>query len=242
MNLPKISASKLTTFRDCKTQYAAKYLKRLKPTTETTYSILGSAVHAGLEAGYNNEFPYTAFDTVMNKRFAELGNMPYMGYSPADVQKKGYKFLDDFDFDRLSPAYIEYEFSFPYMTIGFNEVLLGGFIDYIGSVEDRPGERVVLDFKTNKNPFSQSDVDNNWQLALYRIAHFYEFGVMPDAVGIYHIPTDTITYANLDSLHGLMGVINLAIDDLLEFTAGFDLDSDLSKCAKCSIFCALKWG
>ena len=50
--LPRISASKLTTFRDCRTNYAAKYLKRLKPRRETTYAILGSATQSRVDAGY----------------------------------------------------------------------------------------------------------------------------------------------------------------------------------------------
>lgn len=238
----KISASKLTTFRDCPTMYAAKYLQRLKPTRETTYSILGSGMHSAIQAAYEGSFPYTAFDETVNKRFAEIEHLPTMGYSRSEVQRKGYAWLDSFDYARFLPQLIEQEFSFEYLTSGFNEVLLGGFIDYIGAIRDRPMEIGVLDFKSNKNPYSQSEVDSNWQLSIYAYAYWKIKGTLPDFVGIYHIPTSAITYADVEGLFTLFrNKIDPTIDELIQFSAEFDTSTNLEKCSKCSIFCALKW-
>lgn len=239
----KISASKLTTFRDCRSMYAAKYLQRLKPTRETTYAILGSALHSAIQAAYSGEFPYTAFDEVVKKRFAEIEHLPYMGYSPTETRDKGYKWLEEFDYDRLTPKEIEREFSLEYVTRDFNEVLLGGFIDYIGGIVDKPGEMGILDFKSNKVPYSQKEVNSNWQLAIYSYAYYRIFNAIPDFVGIYHIPTATVTYADTAMLNTLfLNEIDPMMDELIQFSADFDLSQNLERCKSCNIFCSLKWG
>lgn len=242
MIMIKISASKLTTFRDCRNQYASKYLQFRKPTRETTYAILGSGLHSAIQAAYENYFPYQAFDDEVERRFKQIEHMPLMGYSKSEIRRKGYEWLDRFNYDLLNPTAIEQEFSFEYITGGGNEVRLGGFIDFVGELTDTPGERGVLDFKSNKNPYSQADVDSNWQLSIYAYAYYRLYGAPPDFVGIFHIPTDTITYANLDMLHNLFrNKIDPTIDELIQFSADFDTSTNLEKCAKCSIFCALKW-
>ena len=239
--LPRISASKLTTFRDCRTNYAAKYLQRLKPRRETTYSILGSATHSGIEAGYKDEFPYTAFDNVVQKRFAEIEHMPTMGYTPAQVQDMGYKFLDDFDYSLFTPRAMEQEFSIEHVTQQFSTVLLGGFIDFIGTVKDMSGEGVI-DFKTNKKPYTKNEIYNNWQLAIYTQAYWVMYGKPPAFAAIYHIPSATMQCADITQLVYLFEkTIDPTIDELIEFSATFDIDTQLTKCKNCSIFCALKW-
>jgi ATP-dependent helicase/DNAse subunit B len=238
----KISASKLTTFRDCRNQYASKYLQFRKPTRETTYAILGSGMHSAIQAAYENSFPYQAFDDEVNRRFQQIEHMPLMGYSRSEIRQKGYDWLDKFNYDRLSPQHIEKQFSFEHVTREFNEVLLGGFIDYIGGIADRPGEIGVLDFKSNKSPYSQVEVNENWQLSIYAYAHLRLYSKLPDFVGIYHIPTDTVTYADVGGLISLFKkVIDPTIDELIQFSGEFDTSTNLEKCRKCSIFCALKW-
>ncbi len=66
-----------------------------------------------------------------------------------------------------------------------DDIPLKGYIDAINT-----DERVVVDYKTSKNPKTQSEVDKNEQLTFYAVICELEFGWIPEEMIIYRIETD----------------------------------------------------
>lgn len=225
--LPRLSASKIQTFVNCKSSYLAKYFHGLKPAVETTWGIYGSAVHAGIEAAYKGEFPYSAADQVIEKRFAELDAVPYIGYTRQQVTAKTYKILDSFDYDLYSPRFMEYEFLLPFYDL----CDLHGFIDLI-TTDGR-----IIDFKTNSKPQTQKEVNNSIQLAIYKWAYTELTQEKPTQVAIHHLPTNRLIVADPDSLDEVLEQVRTVhIPAMLALTA----EDEVTPCKNCNPFCALK--
>jgi len=64
------------------------------------------------------------------------------------------------------------------------EIPLKGYIDAINT-----NERILIDYKTSKNPKTQAEVDKNEQLTFYAVMCELEFGWIPEMI-IYRIETD----------------------------------------------------
>lgn len=232
--LPRISASKITRYLSCKSDYVSRYLLGMRPTVETTWSIFGTACHSAIQAGYEGTgFPFSVAEKVISDKFSAIDDIPHVGYSRADVLRKTYAVLDSFDYDLFSPAQMELEFLLPFTANG--EVLceIHGFIDMY-TTDNR-----VIDFKTNSKAPSQKEVNCSVQLALYAWAIWKMRGEWPNEVAIYHLNTSRLIKADIYSLRDRLFDIEALIREMIVL----DKDTPIETCKNCSPFCALKdWG
>lgn len=233
MKLPVVSASKLNTYNECKSQYVAKRLLRMG-TTDNPYNVLGMAFHKTIEVTYlRDKFPYDVFSAVVDAQYRLRSIDGYRGWSCQEVKAKGFNILDIFPWEEFIPAVIEKQFLLPFPNKDNPICLVNGYIDFItGTKWGRVSkDSDIIDWKTaNKKPKA-----NDVQLAFYQWAFKELYGYYPANVYIYHVQSGERIYANPLELEEIILDLEIKIPEMLSLTIEYPTE----RCNRCNIFCPL---
>lgn len=171
--LDYLSVSKINTYLQCPAKFARQYLDG-DPSEDTgnIFTWFGSIMHEVME--------------IMSKMYYENGitGNPVSLYNEAwqkrqltDMQmyKQGLSLIEDYyarhpmGSDVHKPFYHDGKLSIELEWRGqFGDVpVFGNMFDYIGELNEDTG--IILDYKTNRMPFTQSELENSLQLAIYEV-------------------------------------------------------------------------
>lgn len=162
------SASKLDLFDRCPLAFRKRYIEKIKIPSTNTALTFGSLVHACLESCYRyiveEEIKGELSDSIVEeccKKAAlniDISGVDMFLMSDAVALTKSY--FRDRNIDCHSILGIEKRFD-----LTLNGVKVLGYIDFVQRVED--DSILVVDFKTNKRPYEQDDIDNSMQAGIY---------------------------------------------------------------------------
>ena len=150
----------------------------------------GKSVHSALEYFFNSKFSAPppiddVFNSYKDKWIPE-------GYADQEEDTRyfdeGKRILEDFynihtkNYKR--PLAVEYNLNF-----AVNGVKITGYIDRLDKVSDKGVE--IVDYKTNKNPFSLSELREEPQLTMYQLGIEQEMGLRIERLTYYHLLSQT---------------------------------------------------
>ena len=174
--------SRLGDYLQCPLKYRFAYLDKIKKEGEGIEAFVGTCVHSALERmlvlkkEYGREPSYELAEELYLKAWDESYHPGVIirrpDLTPEDYKRRGLMMLRNYfeieagqEFGRLTD--LEKRLNF---HLGENSI--GGKIDRV----HRDGNTIhIIDYKTAKNPMSQSEADSNMQLALYELGIREEF-------------------------------------------------------------------
>ncbi|UCE73941.1 MAG: PD-(D/E)XK nuclease family protein, partial [Methanomassiliicoccales archaeon] len=183
-----LSYSSISTYLECPLKFKLKYIDGLKEKPKP-YLSFGSSLHEALQFMYSYRPPPPSLDAVL-KYYED--NWIDEGYANPE-EEEGYfsygkgilkEFYELHVKDLKPPIAVEYKFD-----IDISGVPITGFIDRV----DRFGNNKVeiIDYKSGKNIFDKSQVEENEQLALYQLAVEESIGLEVERLTLYHLPSQT---------------------------------------------------
>jgi hypothetical protein len=203
--IPYFSYSQLNSFLGCAHTFELTYLSGRFQKRGNKYTELGSILHDVFERQGKNLIidsdPLTLGQAkkMFNKNFLALRN---------DERTKGY-FIDKEDFIKMyqkgilaienyyamyeeaKPLYVERQFK---KKIAEDLPPAKSFIDRIDGDPSDASTWIVTDYKTGGSPKPKDYLRNDFQLALYALQIYAEFGAYPKAVQFVHpVPNKTQT-------------------------------------------------
>lgn len=156
MDCRNLSASLLSTFKECQLKYYAYYVLRLKDETKHPAARVGSAVHKILEHIMKTKAVPDV--TAICKEFLVPGNEEEIRKIIKSTLKNGY--LNDISFNH------GVEVPFKEKIEGIDVPIVG----YIDRLDIKKSTAVVYDIKSGKMPYNQFELKDNFQAQLYDIA------------------------------------------------------------------------
>jgi len=181
----KYSYSKIQTFESCPQKFKINYIDKIRKPNESIEAFMGKRVHEVLDWLYKErigENNFISLDILLNK-YDELwvekwheniysANLPRMykvkTKSKNEVYQNGIKCLVNY-YNRYKPQFnlntISTEFECSTKIKDFN---FFGIIDRVDKYDD--GIYEIYDYKTGKKVMSQTEANNNLQLAIYQFA------------------------------------------------------------------------
>lgn len=206
------------------------------PDEKTTYGLLGTAIHSGIQAQYETgELAHSVFDEVLlnTLREWEAKGLEYSGYSYQDMRRIGYEILDSFDYSLYEPMPGKMELDFTVTFPAVNPIcLVRGFID-MPTVDDR-----IVDFKSSAKKPTKRDVNNSAQLLIYEYAFQQVFGRKPKDVLIHHLRTQSPIYFRPENKEQLYKELTDTIREIIAYNP----PAELERCNNCAMFCPMYKG
>ncbi len=186
----RISYSGLDSFSTCPAKYKFQYIDRIK-TPKIKEAVFGTLIHECLKMFHEPSLPIPLSEDELLKYFTEKWNADiyedkqtesFAFYQGVDILKKYYLQNQNQKFNILN---LETPFQIPILD---NQIT--GRIDRIDKLEDDTFE--VIDYKTTKKMPAQSDVDNNFQLAIYYLGIINRWPVLekedrPVKLSLYYL-------------------------------------------------------
>lgn len=169
-------------------KYKLKYIDGLKEKPKS-YLSFGSSLHDALQFFYSYRPPPASLHEVLE--YYEK-NWINEGYENSE-EEEGYfvygkRILTDYYNMHIktfkTPVAVEHQFN-----IEIQGTPVTGFIDRIDKIEDNKAE--VIDYKSGKNIFDRSYVEENEQLTLYQLAVEESIGLEVEKLTLYHLPSQT---------------------------------------------------
>lgn len=161
--IPVFSFSRLGTYNDCPYAYKLGYVDDIEG-LDNVYSLLGGAIHDGLEDIYNGK------ENKLQEKFDNQYNecIKQHLYFPKESTEESYlaninHYIKYFEKDDLK-SLNEYMF-----LIDINGVNMVGYIDRVTKDPDGDGLRII-DYKTSTKYSKSTLVEHGRQLVLYAIA------------------------------------------------------------------------
>lgn len=183
-----LSYSSISTYIECPLKFKLKYIDGLSEKPKP-YLSFGSSLHEALEFMYSHRPPPPSLESVL-AHFEE--NWISDGYA-SDEEEEGYftygkDILREYykkNIKDLKPSLaVEYKFD-----IEIKGIPVTGFIDRIDKLEGDKAE--IIDYKSGKNIFDKSQVEENEQLTLYQLAVEDSIGMTVGKLTLYHLPSQT---------------------------------------------------
>lgn len=184
------SPSRLLTWLDCPRRYRMVYLDRPRPTqrTQRAHTSVGLAVHNALRDWW--DLPGDRRDAAGAAELVRSGWID-VGFRDPDQSRRWRRrsqeavaaYVEDLD-PQTQPRGIERTVS---MVTG--PLRLTGRVDRL---DDRDGELVVVDYKTNRRPPTDDDARFSLPLALYAAAVWKMFRRATLRVELHHVPTGSV--------------------------------------------------
>ena len=186
----RISYSGLDSFSTCPAKYKFQYIDRIK-TPKIKEAVFGTLIHECLKMFHEPSLPIPLSEDELLKYFTEKWNADiyedkqtesFAFYQGVDILKKYYLQNQNQKFNILN---LETPFQIPILD---NQIT--GRIDRIDKLDDDTFE--VIDYKTTKKMPAQSDVDNNFQLAIYYLGIINRWPVLekenrPVKLSLYYL-------------------------------------------------------
>ncbi|UCG68186.1 MAG: PD-(D/E)XK nuclease family protein [Thermoplasmata archaeon] len=183
-----LSYSSISTYIECPLKFKLKYVDGLKEKPKP-YLSFGSSLHEALQFLYSYRPPPPSLEAVL-KYYEE--NWISEGYANEE-EEEGYfsygkKILKDYYNTCIKeykpPVAVEHKFD-----IEIDGLPVTGFIDRIDKLKDDKTE--IIDYKSGKNIFDRSHVEENEQLTMYQLAVEESIGLSVGKLTLYHLPSQT---------------------------------------------------
>jgi len=183
-----LSYSSISTYIECPLKFKLKYIDGLKEKPKP-YLSFGSSLHDALKFFYSYRPPPPSLDDVL-KYYED--NWISEGYANEE-EEEGYfsygkgiltNFYNMHIKDLKPPIAVEHLFN-----VEVDGIPLTGFIDRVDKIEDNKAE--IIDYKSGKNIFDKSHVEENEQLTLYQLAVEESIGLEVGKLTLYHLPSQT---------------------------------------------------
>jgi len=186
----RISYSGLDSFSICPAKYKFQYIDRIK-TPKSKEAVFGTLIHECLKTFHEPSLPVPLSEDELLKYFTEKWNADiyqdkqeesFAFYQGVDILKKYYLQNQNEKFNIIN---LEVSFQIPILD---NQIT--GRIDRIDKLDDDTFE--IIDYKTTKRMPAQSDVDNNFQLAIYYLGIINRWPVLekenrPVKLSLYYL-------------------------------------------------------
>ena len=210
-----LSYSSISTYIECPLKYKLKYVDGLKEKPRP-YLSFGSSLHLALEYMYSFKPSPPSLEEVL-KYYED--NWISEGYASSE-EEEGYfsygkriltEYYNRHAKDMKPPIAVEHLFN-----LKVEEIPVTGFVDRVDRLEGNKAE--IIDYKSGKNLFSKSQVEENEQLTFYQWAVEESLGIPVAKLTLYHLPSQTpvsVDARSEDRLNELKGKI-LMVAHLIE--------------------------
>jgi RecB family exonuclease len=181
-----LSYSSISTYIECPLKFKLKYIDGLKEKPKP-YLSFGSSLHDALQFFYSYRPPPPSLDDVL-KYYEE--NWISEGYANEE-EEEGYfsygkeiltTFYKMHVKDYKPPIAVEHLFNIKVQGIPITG-------DRVDKLEDNRAE--IIDYKSGKNIFDRTHVEENEQLTLYQLAVEESIGLEVGKLTLYHLPSQT---------------------------------------------------
>lgn len=177
----KFSPSKLDVYKDCPRRYRYRYVDKIKREGKTVEAFLGTCVHAAFEKLYESvsrgklptlEETLRAFEEEWSGGWSPGVEIKDKAYQPEDWKELGRECVKIYydqhkPFDKDRTVAVEKKIGFS-IDVDGEDYRIEGYMDRLALGLD--GAFEIHDYKTGKTLPPQSDVDQDWQLAIYEAA------------------------------------------------------------------------
>ncbi len=183
-----LSYSSISTYMECPLKFKLKYIDGLKEKPKP-YLSFGSSLHEALRFMYSYRPPPPSLEAVLDyyeKNWIDEGyaneeeEEGYFSYGKQILSAFYNANIKDFS----PPISVEYKFD-----IEIDGIPVMGFIDRIDKIEGNNAE--IIDYKSGKNIFDKTHVEENEQLTLYQLALEESIGLKVGRLTLYHLPSQT---------------------------------------------------
>ena len=177
----KFSPSKLNVYQDCPRRYRYRYVDKIKRDTKSVEAFLGTCVHSAFEKLYEEvghgklpalEDILRAFEEEWSAGWTPDIQIKDRAYAPEDWKELGRECVKIYydqhkPFDENRTVAVEKRVGFP-LEVDGAQYRIEGFVDRLALGKD--GAFEIHDYKTGKTLPPQSELDSDWQLAIYDAA------------------------------------------------------------------------
>lgn len=191
--------SMVNTYLQCPAKFYAIY-EEGKEDPGSKFTEMGTAVHAVLEAYYNNEFVAEDVDEAFDYYWQKYGPNEFSDYQDCLAMTK--------DFLRRNPEkpnVIATELNF---LVNVDGIPLSGTIDRIDRIDERTIR--IVDYKTNQRPWSKGELEESIQFHMYDLAALQ----LKDRLGDFDRIINTYEMLRL----GYSQTVEYTMDELKDFT------------------------
>lgn len=246
--MQRYSASSINCFRECKTSYIARYIKKKSLEQENTFGLFGTSLHEAIQYAYEqDDIPHNYYlkrlDHHLNK-LNKSGGSRAIGYDRNKMIALGFKILDEFPFEKYSFDKHEVRFVIPFpcdLQVKQTPICeLSGYIDAIDA-----DKSLIVDFKSNTkkvrttNGFIDKGTKEYTQLLIYVLAYQSLYGEVPNEVGIHHLRDHTFIPFDLGSVtEGVQNLTNTILE-MNQLHQELEVEPELLECDTCHIFCPM---
>lgn len=202
VELPRVTPSKLATWRDCPRRYRMAYLDRPTPPRggAWAHSTLGASVHNALRAYFELPVSRRTADAAAGLVVRHWKDDGFADAAQsATYRDRAARWVADYvatlDPD-LTPVGLE-----RWVSAVCGRVVAEGRADRI---DERDGELVIVDYKTGRRVPTDADAGASQALALYALAAGTSMRMRCRRVELHHLPSGTVAAAthDADSLAG----------------------------------------
>ena len=179
MKLKHLSASRIKTFYKCELEYFAKYDLGVEEGHTHPLTIMGKAYHKVFE------------DATSARMQDKEGQDPFELIDPAmqeyGVEEQYRSLLVDLTQNAIDWGYFRKVHQCHSVETEFSELLPDGtpVVGFIDRLDLLTGNRAdIIDLKTQKRKFTESQLENNWQADIYNWALRR---LMPDVTGVVDV-------------------------------------------------------
>lgn len=182
----RFSASAIRMYEDCPLKFKYSYVLKI-PTPQKTFFQVGTDVHAVYEQMSKLMMQGESPDICVARELLESIWDP-SGFDSETQEHQEHdkmqKMLDFWmDFESTNPnKTIEVE---KWFDLSLDGIKFGGSIDRLDKTPD--GDYIVIDYKTNKTPYSKNELLDDVQIALYCTAVREMYGKLPVQAGHMYV-------------------------------------------------------
>lgn len=189
--LPRLSASKIKMFFQCRLLYYRTYTDR-EESIQNPSAILGSALHKAIELYYiEKKNPIHTFENTFDRMLAEAGQNIKVFNNIAGIRKSGITMLGNMDWAAIKPLGLEVRFSLPFPNAENPICIITGFMDIV--TEDG----YIIDHKSSSKLPDIDSMANDTQFVIYYWAYEQLYGKKPNGVIWNHLRTGIFHNTNV---------------------------------------------
>lgn len=219
----RFSASAIRMYEDCPLKFKYAYVLRI-PTPQKTFFQIGTDVHSVFEQMSRMKMQGQVADISKAKELLDARWDP-LGFSSQTLERQEYdrmqRMLDfwmGFEQSNLNET-VEIEEGF---ELNLDGAKFGGFIDRLDKTND--GNYIVIDYKTNKTPYTKNQLKEDVQIALYCMAVKEKYGKLPVQAGHMYVNPDVAELRLVDVSEEDVAVVAGRVREMVRRITGEDFE------------------